>query len=1030
MKLRTRKFLAGLLSLGLLLQAASPLSALAADSGSAAHTLTVTVGSTEYTLTANGTGVITPEDWPSGYPTVSYDEGFVFSGKFDNNTDLLSISGSENVTIRSTGTYTVKGDLTANVASLTVEKGATTKPAIGGTADITCTGNVSISGYINYDSISQVNQSIGGKLTVRGAQNVSIDGILNGGADITCDTLKLNCGNGSTVRGKLVVNGAREVTATAYALYGVIGDSGSTGELELNNCTGTVKLVDEITTYSGLIRNGTVTVNPSNNVTYYASASADGTGKNKVRADACKDNSYKYFEINLGGQTQPTTHTLTLTNAKAYKDAECTTELINATSANGTSTYHVDEDKTVYVKAVAPGEHYHFTGWTERNSKDEVLTLNITEDTTLTANWAEMHQIYIDGTLYNSNGTEYFAPGKTVAIRATAPERDTPDIGYVFDKWEPVEGSADFTYGMIAGQQCNEKTDLTYIVMPAGDVRLKTSWIKYYSLTTVNCNTNSTLLSHPAGEEITITAQETITGDAGSTRNLSEIVVAPKEGYEGEEIKATGSDGTYTFTMPAYPAVVTAVYGEETTEPDGGEEVPYGITVTMNHDEAIEVTNKNYGNILGDNTLAYDPEHHTLTGEGSFGKMKVEVTGDLEDNVDVVLSNDANGTVVNGSLTVTGAKNVKVTGDTSSRLINGGAKIDCAGELFLENKGTGNVVGIKDSQDLVVNRANSVKIHSVGMGGSDSTYAIYAKAIIHCTGGDVNITSDNGRAIWDPVEITGANNVNITADGRAIWDSRGGEGSSINCSGKVEITSKTAAALYEGDLKITGATDVTISGKRDRGATVGGNVTITCSGPVVLENTGSGNAVSGELKYTPDPSTKPYEIKAGTDAADAASKEPVATKEEGGTFFDTVAASYISIAAVGTPPVVPGDDDFTGGDSGAGGAVAAVVVGGAAVWGGYEIATRVILHNILPEGAEIPANRGQLALLVWNTAGRPEPVNTPAFADVADADTAKAAQWCVEQGLMEAKSESTFKPEGWMPKFKTIEVWEKAFPKQ
>ena len=70
------------------------------------------------------------------------------------------------------------------------------------------------------------------------------------------------------------------------------------------------------------------------------------------------------------------------------------------------------------------------------------------------------------------------------------------------------------------------------------------------------------------------------------------------------------------------------------------------------------------------------------------------------------------------------------------------------------------------------------------------------------------------------------------------------------------------------------------------------------------------------------------------------------------------------------------------------------------------------------------------ALLVWNTAGSPDPVNTPAFADVADADTAKAAQWCVEQGIMDAKSESTFKPEGWMPKFKTIEVWEKAFPKQ
>ena len=70
------------------------------------------------------------------------------------------------------------------------------------------------------------------------------------------------------------------------------------------------------------------------------------------------------------------------------------------------------------------------------------------------------------------------------------------------------------------------------------------------------------------------------------------------------------------------------------------------------------------------------------------------------------------------------------------------------------------------------------------------------------------------------------------------------------------------------------------------------------------------------------------------------------------------------------------------------------------------------------------------AMLVWNTAGRPEPVNTPAFADVADADTAKAAQWCVEQGIMEAKTAETFKPEGWTPKLKVIEVWNKAFPKQ
>lgn len=125
----------------------------------------------------------------------------------------------------------------------------------------------------------------------------------------------------------------------------------------------------------------------------------------------------------------------------------------------------------------------------------------------------------------------------------------------------------------------------------------------------------------------------------------------------------------------------------------------------------------------------------------------------------------------------------------------------------------------------------------------------------------------------------------------------------------------------------------------------------------------------------------------------------------------------------------PDDTGTVDSGSDAGGAIAAVALGSAAVWGGYEVATRVILNKLLPEGAAIPANRGQLALLVWNNAGRPEPAAQPAFTDVADADMAKAAQWCTEQGIMEAKSADTFKPEGWTPKFKVIETWNKAFPK-
>ena len=137
-----------------------------------------------------------------------------------------------------------------------------------------------------------------------------------------------------------------------------------------------------------------------------------------------------------------------------------------------------------------------------------------------------------------------------------------------------------------------------------------------------------------------------------------------------------------------------------------------------------------------------------------------------------------------------------------------------------------------------------------------------------------------------------------------------------------------------------------------------------------------------------------------------------------------------------TDPNAPLDPDFDvdpvddgSGAGGAGAAIAGVAIGGAAVWGGYEIATRVILNDLLPEGAAIPANRGQLALLIWTEKGKPEPAAQPAFADVTDPDMAKAAQWCTEQGTMDAKGDC-FEPEGWTPKFKVIEVWNKAFPKQ
>ena len=132
-----------------------------------------------------------------------------------------------------------------------------------------------------------------------------------------------------------------------------------------------------------------------------------------------------------------------------------------------------------------------------------------------------------------------------------------------------------------------------------------------------------------------------------------------------------------------------------------------------------------------------------------------------------------------------------------------------------------------------------------------------------------------------------------------------------------------------------------------------------------------------------------------------------------------------------TEPLDPGftvDPEPAAKTDTAGAALVAAAVGGAAVWGGYEVATRVLLHKLLPEGAAIPKTRAELALLLWNAAGQPEPAAVPAFADVADPETAKAAQWCTEQGCLTVKEPDRFQPDRHVTKYRVIDCWNKAFP--
>ena len=428
------------------------------------------------------------------------------------------------------------------------------------------------------------------------------------------------------------------------------------------------------------------------------------------------------------------------------------------------------------------------------------------------------------------------------------------------------------------------------------------------------------------------------------------------------------------------------------------------------------------------------------------------------------------------NLTINKAENVTITISDDERAVSENTKITASGTVILENKAPGGRVGTVDFTQAdgkkyvyYTSEAEDAKlidprIHPLPDTVESSYLRIEPRETYY------SITVANGTAqVGD--DTTGLNTafegekVTVKANAPTDEDAAKGvkfhhwkveEGSTSFAPTAGSLGSATEAGTAEisfdmpkGNVKLTavysipasvlrstvtvegGTAKSTLGEGSDIPAEIGTEVKITAT-PYDAEKYPGMEFVEWEIKY-PDsfyekfPDGIPENLQLKLDNAKSATttfKMPV---------YPVKLIAHWSASPVDKPnPDEPIDEDFgvePAPMDTTGGAIAAVAVGGAAIWGGYEIATRVILNGLLPEGAAIPANRGQLALLVWNTAGRPEPAGAPAFADVTDPDMAKAAQWCTEQGTMDAKGDR-FEPEGWTPKFKVIEVWNKAFPKQ
>ena len=424
-------------------------------------------------------------------------------------------------------------------------------------------------------------------------------------------------------------------------------------------------------------------------------------------------------------------------------------------------------------------------------------------------------------------------------------------------------------------------------------------------------------------------------------------------------------------------------------------------------------------------------------GDLVYGDVMISASGD------VTITNES-GSCVLYELTVYNAQNVTVTAhtpdsddsDSDDYAVNGDVKITCTGDVVLMNTG-GGVVGdsllVHDAQDVTLN-------------GRYSSYLVYNDADITCRG-NVEITNPIGGGVWEGLTVYAAQDVTVHANSGERYAVEGA--ANITCTGDVTLTNASGAAV-DYLLTIAGARDVTITGKTDGDKLIGDNNDdehiIQCSGTVTLRNEGDGDLFTNQLTYTPDSSVEVYDI-----AVDGETKRKNATDSVVLTCGKNVTVITSDVTDPDAPDAPEWNNDLTGASElvitptlkpvdpgeaadGDGSAVVAVVAGtalaGAAIYGGYEVATRVILHDLLPEGTAIPATRGELAQLLWNAAGRPEAgAVVTVYPDITDADQQAAARWCTEQGLLTARSDGTFAPDGRVPKWRVIEVWNHAFAK-
>ena len=333
---------------------------------------------------------------------------------------------------------------------------------------------------------------------------------------------------------------------------------------------------------------------------------------------------------------------------------------------------------------------------------------------------------------------------------------------------------------------------------------------------------------------------------------------------------------------------------------------------------------------------------------------------------------------------------------------------------------------------LIVDGVRDVTLNACRIGeldGHDHLDTVYSLQITNAR--DVVLANTSSRYS----DISGVRNVTAKTDGTLC------DRLNIDCTGDIALSTAAdplGVACYlraGGSIRLIGAPWYALRVSSAQNVTVDANAlpqraSFTCSGIVDITQRdgsaiGDSDAAWYLLEYYPE-TEQPYVVTLNGETGEVRSD-----LYQLDALDDLRAVQHLLITPASLLPDDVDSDAVGQFITDASGVLVSAALAGAAVWGGYEVTTRVMLKNLLPEGTAIPATRGELAQLLWNAAGRPEAgAVVTVYPDITDADQQAAARWCTEQGLLTARSDGTFAPDARVPKWRVIEVWNKAFARK